>query len=434
MAQLGQTDDPKQLVPGDPAAVADMADKLRAKAAIMQDVADDLANVRIPDWSGQASSAFWDKFTPESGNWHLGHDAMTSAAKTLDSHSSSLSWAQGQAAEAIALWNRGEAATKAAMKDFQSHGGAFTTGPGGEPIPVGGSFTDPGTALRHQAQEVLDRAREQLAKAGKANASAIESQGGKGAGAPSWLAGPAQYVQKNGPQKVAYDIKSTDGWADRVKNGDKFARYHQWEHEFEKKKGPLVGTTLWGKTVEASLFSTGVKGATQLGDVTFAGQADAKLLGAEAGATAGTSGYNLAAQARANAYLFQGSVEGSGHWGIAEAGGSGKGYVGAEAGAQGTLGLDGVKVGADAFAGAKASGEAHADIGGVSQGVTGEAWAGAGAEANAQAGFDDGKLKVGGELGLGLGVGGKVGFEATVDPGEVKDTLSHAAGALNPFD
>ncbi|WP_291417508.1 putative T7SS-secreted protein [Actinophytocola sp.] len=447
MAELGQTDDPKELIPGDPAAVTGAADKLRSKADTMQGVADDLANIRIPDWEGPASSAFWDKFTPESGNWHLGHEAMTSAAGTLDGQASSLSWAQGQASEAIALWNSGQAATKQAIEKFQSDGGTFTSGtvsgappgtPGG-PQPVGGTFSDPGAAKRQQAKEILDRARSQLEKAGDTNASAIEKQAGKGDGAPSWLTGPADFVEKKGPQKVAVDIKATESWlekAERQQNaGNKFAKYGQWGEQFEKRQGPGVKATVFGGTAEASLFSTGVKGATQLGDITLAGQADLKALGVEGTAAAGISRDGVFAEARANAYLVQASAEGSAHYGIAEVGGSAKGYVGAEAGAQGSIGLDGVRVGADAFAGAKATGELHGDVGGLGAGVTGEAWAGAGAEANATLGKgEDGKWTIGAEAGLGLGVGAKLGFEVTVDPGKITDTLGDAASALNPFD
>lgn len=449
MAELGQTDDPKELIPGDPAAVTSAADKLRAKAETMQGVADDLANIRISDWEGPASSAFWEKFTPESGNWHLGHEAMTSAAGTLDGHASSLSWAQGQASEAIALWNSGQAATKQAMEKFRSEGGTFTypsgavhdapPGSPGGPQPVGGTFSDPGAAKRQQAKEILDRARSQLEQAGSANASAIEKQAGKGEGAPSWLTGPAKFVEKKGPQKVAVDIKQTESWlekAERQQNaGNRFAKYGQWGEQFDKRQGPGVKATVFGGTAAASLFSVDAKGATQLGDVTLAGKAELKALGAEATAAAGISRDGVFGEAKASAYLAQASAEGSARYGIAEVGGSAKGFVGAEAGVQGSIGLDGVRVGADAFAGAKATGEVHGDVGGLGAGLTGEAWAGAGAEANATLGKgEDGKWTIGAEAGVGLGVGAKLGFEITVDPGEVADTVSDAAGALNPFD
>ncbi|MGH3758424.1 putative T7SS-secreted protein [Actinophytocola sp.] len=438
MAELGQTDDPKELVPGEPEAVTGAADGLRSRARTMEDVAGDLAAIRIPDWQGPASSAFWDKFTPEASNWRLGRDAMNSAAGALDSHASSLTWAQGQAAEAIALWEQGEQATRRAMES-----GSLVLAPsgtaGGMPLGSPTLLNDPGAALRQRAVEVLDRAREQLSKAGDTAAGAIEKVAGKADGAPGWLTGPAQFVDEKGPQKVAVDIKQTESWAEKAERkqgeGSRFARYGQWGDEFAKRQGPGVNVHLVGGTVQGSLFSTNASGATQIGDVTLAGKAEASALGAEASATAGIGRDGVNAQARASAYLAQVSAQGSAQYGIAEVGAQGKAFVGAEAGAHGSIGLDGARVGGEAFAGAKATGEVSGDVGGLGAGVTGEAWAGVGASADAQIGRgEDGEWKIGAEAGIGLGIGGKVGFEVSVDPGEITDTLGDAASAVNPFD
>lgn len=447
MAALGTTSDPKELIPGDPAAITGVADDLRTKAGVLGDVATDLGNVRIPGWDGKGSSAFWDKFSPEKSNWEMARDAMTSAAGTLDGHSSSLEWAQGQAGEAIDLWERGQQATKSAMTEFESSGGTFSAGttpgaapntPGG-PTPVGGSFTDPGASLRKEAQEVLERARNQLDEAGNTNASALDEQAGKGKGAPNWLTGPAQIVDQKGPQKVAVDIKQTETWLEKAERkqdaGSRFAKYGQWGEQFEKKQGPGVNVTLAEAKASAELFKTSASGATQIGDVTLGGQAEFKALSAEASASGGISRDGLTGQLKAGAYLAEASARGSATYGIAEVGGSGRAYVGAEAGAQGSIGKDGVQAGVNAFAGAKATGEVHADVGGVGAGVTGEAWAGVGAEANVGVGKnDDGSWTIGAEAGVGLGVGAKLGFEVTVDPDEVTDTIGDAASAINPFD
>lgn len=447
MAELGQTNDPKELIPGDPDAVGKAADDLRKKANIMQDVADDLGNIRIPSWKGPASGAFWDKFSPEKSNWTMGKDAMDSAAGTLDSHQSTLSWAQREASEAIDLWERGQRASQKAMQDFQSSGGSFHPGvdPSAAPgtpngaTPVGGSFTDPGAALRQQAQETLERARKQLSEAGDTNASNIDKKGGKGEGAPSWLSQSADFVDKQGPQKVAVTLKETESWAEKAKrqqqDGQPFAKYGQWGEEFAKRQGPDVKATLVGGTTEASLFKAGANGATQLGDLHLGGSAEIKALSADATAAAGISRDGVFGEAKAGAYLVNAQARGAAQYGIAEVGGSAQGYVGAEAGAQGSIGKDGVKAGVNAFAGAKATGEVHGDVGGVGAGVTGEAWAGAGAEANATIGKgEDGKWTIGAEAGVGLGVGAKLGFDVTVDPGKVTDTVGDAAGAINPFD
>ena len=92
-----------------------------------------------------------------------------------------------------------------------------------------------------------------------------------------------------------------------------------------------------------------------------------------------------------------------------------------------SAGKDGLHAGAEAFAGAKATGSGSGDVAGIGAGVTGEAWAGVGAEANVDLGMKDGKFTIGGELGAGLGVGGKVGVNITVDPGKMVDTIGDAA-------
>ena len=71
---------------------------------------------------------------------------------------------------------------------------------------------------------------------------------------------------------------------------------------------------------------------------------------------------------------------------------------------------------AGAFAGAKAYGRARFGIGDlIKVGVYGEGWAGAGAEASGTVGYQDGKFSLGGSVGAGLGLGGKVGLRVDVD-------------------
>ncbi|TNE49574.1 MAG: EF-hand domain-containing protein, partial [Deltaproteobacteria bacterium] len=71
---------------------------------------------------------------------------------------------------------------------------------------------------------------------------------------------------------------------------------------------------------------------------------------------------------------------------------------------------------AGAFAGAKAYGRARFGIGDlIKVGVYGEGWAGAGAEASGTIGYQDGKFSLGGSVGAGLGLGGKVGLRVDVD-------------------
>jgi hypothetical protein len=185
MAELGSTTDPKALVPGDAAALYAVADTLTQRAGTFADVGAALGAVRIDNWTGNASSMFWEAYAAEKPSWQLGSDAMTSVASTLSAHADTVTWAQGQAQEAIELYEQG----RQASLDAAAANAA-------KPVPERSPGTDPGLALRQQAHETLERAREQLKSAGAANASAIAGQGGHGVNAPAWLSGPATYVSK----------------------------------------------------------------------------------------------------------------------------------------------------------------------------------------------------------------------------------------------
>lgn len=95
------------------------------------------------------------------------------------------------------------------------------------------------------------------------------------------------------------------------------------------------------------------------------------------------------------------------------------GQANARAGAEGNANLkagkEGVAGTVGGFAGARASAEGGGDIGGVGAKGTAEAQAGIGFEAAGAATFENGKLKIGYEQGVALGVGGKLGGELTID-------------------
>lgn len=104
----------------------------------------------------------------------------------------------------------------------------------------------------------------------------------------------------------------------------------------------------------------------------------------------------------------------------------GEAFVGTEASAKAGLTKNGVELGANGFAGGRASGTVGSEIGAVGYGATGEAWSGVGLEAGVNGGFKDGKLKFGAEAGAALGVGGKLGFQAEIDVEEIGNGVKKA--------
>jgi hypothetical protein len=189
MAELGQTEDPRALVPGDPDAVAENAAALRARAKAAGDAGDGLRSIDTGAWSGAAAERFHEKFSYEPGKWFTAADAMQAGAGSLDDYVGTLRWAQGQAVEAIRLWNQGEAASRQARTAYES---AAQSAP----------FSDPGEAGRVQAQTLLTTARNQVASAARTASGTLR---GKAALAPeksSWLGDVGDFLHDAGGHLV----------------------------------------------------------------------------------------------------------------------------------------------------------------------------------------------------------------------------------------
>jgi hypothetical protein len=90
--QLGQSDDPKELVHGDAAA-----------------------------------DAFRAKFSPEPAKWSAASSAMGQASSALESYGSAVESAQSQAQRAIDLWNQGQEATKQAAAAYNQQVNAYNS-------------------------------------------------------------------------------------------------------------------------------------------------------------------------------------------------------------------------------------------------------------------------------------------------------------------
>ncbi|QRP44721.1 hypothetical protein I6J71_36655 [Amycolatopsis sp. FDAARGOS 1241] len=104
-----------------------------------------------------------------------------------------------QATEAIAAWNQAQAATQRAQAQHDQ--AAAQAAANGEPTP---GFTDPGTASRQAAQDILNRARAQLTEVGDTVAGAISDAA---SGAPqdsSWLDDAGNFLADAGGYLVNF--------------------------------------------------------------------------------------------------------------------------------------------------------------------------------------------------------------------------------------
>ncbi|MCI0442914.1 hypothetical protein L0152_06810 [bacterium] len=107
--------------------------------------------------------------------------------------------------------------------------------------------------------------------------------------------------------------------------------------------------------------------------------------------------------------------------------GSASTMAGAQASSEASLGLTGMEASVSAFAGASAGASGSASLAGVGASGSAEAWAGVGARAELDAGYTDGKLQFKFGLGAALGVGGAVGGGFTWDLNETKTDIERAA-------
>jgi hypothetical protein len=407
MAELGQTADPRALIPGAPEVIEADANALLAHGQRTEQVGQGLKRVDVGNWAGAAGTGFADTWSKEPPKWLKVADSIGATTGAMTTYAGTLRWAQDQAGGAIQLWNNGAAATTRAYLQYQ----AVAADAAARNVAVG-PFVDPGDRYRRQAQDLLSRARQQLKAAGDQAAWAI---GGMSVGTPG--AG----LRSGGTLNSLVDAV-TDGW---TANGQ------------VARNGPNTGASVSmsqsGKLAElkayAQLGGAAWTGSVRNGSLALSGKGEFDI-GAQAAATASFGGAGYKAKAELSA-AARAAVEGHADYGQVGVYGRAAGSAGVEASAAIQAGEDGVVAGVGAFAGVKGEVAGGAEVGGIAAGATAEGWVGAGFEAKFGFGEgEDGKFHLGGNVGAAVGVGGEVGFEVTVDPEKVEQTAREAADAI----
>ncbi|GHG33359.1 MULTISPECIES: putative T7SS-secreted protein [Amycolatopsis] len=171
-AEQGQTADPRALVPGNPEAIFENVRVLNGRAGSAIAAGEALRRIDTGGWWGKASDRFHDMNQTEVPRWLNGGDTLQKAAESLNGYAECMVWAQGQAREAIALWQQGEEETKQAKDKYnraieQANAENQARASRGENNFVTvAPFSDPGEVKRQAARDQLNRAREQLAQVG----------------------------------------------------------------------------------------------------------------------------------------------------------------------------------------------------------------------------------------------------------------------------
>lgn len=436
-AELGQTTNPKDLIPGEPEQITNDLRSLVGNIDQVGSTGDGLRGVDPGQWTGDGASAFHDAFGAQPPQWFQAVDLIGQGGQSLADFGDVLTWGQSEAQRAIEMHTQAQAASRAAASEYNAQ--STQAASAGQVLAP---FQDPGAGAAQEAQAVLNNARERVASVGGivAQAFGMKSDGEGGYkkdigsgyefGADSrkktkWDPEKKEWVDPGGWQSGKGNKSYQGQWGDEMSDG----MLHDTVGDTLKALGFDIPEETYEASAGVSLLDGSIDGKFDSGLVSGQGKLEGSVLGAEAGASATVSAMGVSASANAEAYLAKGSAEGEIKFGEhAGVSGQGEAFVGAKAGAEGSVGWSGAQGSVDAFAGAKVEGDVSAEVAGVSAGVHGEAWAGAGVEASGQFGMgDDGKFHIGASAGVGLGVGGKLGFDVAIDPGEVVDTVKDVA-------
>ena len=259
MTELGETNDPKELVPGDVAGIVSTMWAMRGYGDSLREAGTGLSRINTQEgWSGDAADGFRAKFHGEPARWHDAADGFYSAADALDRYANTLQSAQQQAAEAIRLYNEAQETTrKAAAAYDQAVREAMAAEEAGQPFTDPGVYSDPGEEARQRARQLLTQARTSVSGTGDDAARTVTA------------------AFQKAPEKPGFWSKVGDALGDAwnafghtvVDVGDAFLSYgNAMLHHPEDVAQMLVGTALAaasgaGEVLGFGLDATGVGAA-----------------------------------------------------------------------------------------------------------------------------------------------------------------------------
>jgi hypothetical protein len=409
--ELGETADPRLLVPGAPETIEADAAALTAHGRRIEQVGTALRTVRVPDWHGDAGARFAGSWAGEPPRWLKTADAIGLIAATLTGYAGTLRWAQGRAGEAVRLWDQGdEVSARAAFAETDE------------------LCLDPGEPLREQAREVLEQARSRVREAGDVAARALG--GGAGAGRPA--GGSAD----TGPGALAVLVDALTGSAS---TSGPWGTGGVWRASVQglgsglEASGPeldlAAGELSLGEVeAHADVVTASAEGTFRAGDLTATGKADGGV-GLDLAASGAVSKDGLSAQVDVGAGA-RAKLAGEARYGPVRGAAEAEARGGAWAAGTAEIGKAGVSLGGEVGAGAKAGVSASVEVAGITLVGKAEGIAGAAALGDVDFEFRDGKFHVGAHGGVAMGLGGALGGDVTVDPEEFGHTALAAADAV----
>ncbi|MFI0712839.1 putative T7SS-secreted protein [Streptomyces inhibens] len=119
--QLGETEDPKELIHGDVEKINETASHLKDFSAAFDRVANGMRKLGSGHhWSGKAADAFREAFDMHPKQWMHAADACDDASKALKSYAETVTWAQGKAVDAIEKYRKAQQAAERARSKYES--------------------------------------------------------------------------------------------------------------------------------------------------------------------------------------------------------------------------------------------------------------------------------------------------------------------------
>ncbi|GHJ22231.1 MULTISPECIES: putative T7SS-secreted protein [Streptomyces] len=173
--QLGETEEADKLVHGSPSKLQTTADHLRDFSKAFDRVGRGLKGLDSRHLKGEAADAFRSTVEVQPGRWFEAADACEKAKNALETFATTVRWAQGEAREAIRLYNEGKKASEEHKRKVSFYADAlqaYKETPKQDRVP--GSLPDkppaddPGETLMDEARERLGEARRQRDEAARA--------------------------------------------------------------------------------------------------------------------------------------------------------------------------------------------------------------------------------------------------------------------------
>ncbi|WP_067692270.1 putative T7SS-secreted protein [Nocardia jejuensis] len=169
--ELGQSEDPKELIRGEPSEIDSVVQTLREMATAISSTGDALRTIDAADWTGEGADGFNAVYDKQPKLWWDSAESFTTAATELDGWSHAVVAAQASAADAIAEYKRAVAEARSKTAWWKSLSG--------DQQKQHGPLADTWTPIRDNARQILHDARERRDTAASQAAAKIAEATGR---------------------------------------------------------------------------------------------------------------------------------------------------------------------------------------------------------------------------------------------------------------